>query len=43
MEHKAGDLFLIFFFFFFFVKCLDEIIEKTKTRKEVNAEMFIVE
>ena len=42
MEHKAGDLFLIFFFFFF-VKSLDEIIEKTKTRKEVNAEMFIVE
>ena len=40
MEHKAGDLFLIFFFF---VKSLDEIIEKTKTRKEVNAEMFIVE
>ena len=37
MEHKAGD------FFFFFVKSLDEIIEKTKTRKEVNAEMFIVE
>ena len=42
MEHKAGDLFFIFFFFFF-VKSLDEIIEKTKTRKEVNAEMFIVE